>query len=186
LPDPRHGGRRRASAWKLVAAFAAGALIAGIAVALLVGQGRSTTPKPTPTVGSSSDIAMADATGASCRPPVAPGPGHPSTLLSELFNVHAGSTAYLLGWQVLPFSGDGRTYRFGSAGNLLALEPPTGGTPVGYGKGTVTVGSSPEVGTIDATVTLKSGKTLAVQGAWSCTVPTTPSSTVVSPTIPVG
>jgi hypothetical protein len=182
LPDPDGPGRRPALAWKLVAAFAAGALVAGIAVAVLVGSHGSTTPRPKHIDASA--IAMGDATGATCGPVAAPGVGHPDPLLSQLFNVHDGAgTAYLLGWQIVPFRGSGRTYRFGTGGNLLALEPPTGGRPVGFGQGTVTFTGSADAGTIDAVLKLTAGGSLTVGGSWTCATGTS-ASTVVPTSAP--
>jgi hypothetical protein len=147
----------------LAAAFGAGALVAGVAVALIVGGGSS---KPTPAQGP--DIDMSAAIGLSCAAPVTPGVAHPDTLLSQLFTVHANRTAYTLGWTIVPFRGAGRSYKFGSGGNLLALEPSTGGRPVGYGSGTVTFRRNPDSGTIDATIALKDGQSLSVGGSWTC------------------
>ena len=113
-------------------------------------------------------IDMSQATGVECRPPVAPGPAHPDRVLAQLFNVRDGRhSAYLLGWQIVPYRGPG-TYKFATAGNLLALQPPAGGRPLGFGKGTVTFFGGSESGTVDAAVALKSGATLKVDGTWIC------------------
>lgn len=119
-------------------------------------------------------IDMTKATGASCRSPVPPGPGHRDTLLSQIFNVRDGQrTAYLLGWQIVPYRG-ARTYIFGTAGNLLALEPPTGGRPLGFGSGTVTFSGNADAGTVHALVRLSAGGTLSVAGNWVCAAPRQP------------
>ena len=120
--------------------------------------------------GGANVIDMNLATGVECRPPAAPGPAHPDRVLAQLFNVHDGRhTSYLLGWQVVPYRGPG-TYKFATAGNLLALEPPAGGRPLGFGKGTVTFFGGSDSGTVDAVVSLKSGVTLKVDGTWICVV----------------
>jgi len=116
-------------------------------------------------------IDMTKATGTSCRPPVSPGKGHPDTLLSQVFNVSdSRRTTYLLGWQIVPYQG-ARTYSFGAAGNLLALEPPTGGRPLGFGTGTVTFSGKAGAGTVHATVRLRAGGTVTVKGNWACLTP---------------
>jgi hypothetical protein len=113
-------------------------------------------------------IDMAKATGTSCRPPVSPGKGHPDTLLSQVFSVSdSHRTTYLLGWQIVPYKG-ARTYAFGAAGNLLALEPPTGGRPLGFGSGTVTFTGKAVAGTVHATVRLTAGGSVTVTGKWAC------------------
>lgn len=117
--------------------------------------------------GAAGVIEMAKATGVVCRGPVTPGPGHPDRLLSQLFNVSDGSHAYLLGWQIVPYRGIG-TYRLATAGNLLALEPATGGSPLGFGKGTVTFFAGARSGSVDAVVTMKSGPPVKVRGPWQC------------------
>jgi hypothetical protein len=165
LPDGKHRLRRSALTWKLAAAFVAGALVAGIAVALILGSNNSTKPPL-----AAPDINMAAATGLVCSSPVPPGPAHPDVVLSQLFDVHAGKVAYTLGWTIVPFRGADRTYRFGTPSALLALEPATGGRPVGYGKGTVTFRQKPDAGTINAVITLKAGAPLTVRGSWNCVV----------------
>jgi hypothetical protein len=111
---------------------------------------------------------MAKASPKSCSAPAAPGPQHPQELLADVFGVTDGShTAYLLGWQLVPYHGPG-TYHFASGGDLLALEPSTGGNPVGFGAGSITVSSGGLSGSLDATVKLAAGGTLAVTGHWSC------------------
>lgn len=149
----------------MAAAFATGALVAGIAVAVIVGSGTTTTAPP-----AGPDINMSMATGLSCTLPVPPGPAHPDVVLSQLFSVRAGKVPYTLGWTIVPFKTAVRTYRFGTAGAILALEPATGGRPVGYGKGTVTFNRQPDAGTIDAVITLKAGAPLTVRGSWTCAV----------------
>jgi hypothetical protein len=137
--------------------------VAGIAVAVFAGSGPTTT---SPAAGP--DINMRAATGLSCTAPVAPGPAHPDVVLSQLFTVHAGKVPYTLGWTIVPFKTTVRTYRFGAVGAILALEPATGGRPVGYGKGTVTFDRQPDAGTVNAVITLKAGASLSVRGSWTC------------------
>jgi hypothetical protein len=116
-------------------------------------------------------IDMSKATGSSCRSPVHPGRGHPDTLVSQIFNVSDNQrTTYLLGWQIVPYQG-ARTYSFGTGGNLLALEPPTGGRPLGFGIGTVTFSGNGDAGTVHALVKLRGGGTLNVAGNWVCAIP---------------
>lgn len=116
-------------------------------------------------------IDMSKAIGSSCRAPVHPGRGHPDTLVSQLFNVRDNRrTAYLLGWQIVPYQG-AHTYDFGTGGNLLALEPPTGGKPLGFGSGTVTFSGSGDAGTVHALVKLRAGGSLSIKGSWVCSVP---------------
>jgi hypothetical protein len=116
-------------------------------------------------------IDTSKATGSSCRPPVHPGRGHPDTLVSQIFNVRDNQrNPYLLGWQILPYQG-ARTYSFGTGGNLLALEPPTGGRPLGFGIGTVTFSGNGDAGTVHALVKLRAGGTLNVTGNWVCAIP---------------
>jgi hypothetical protein len=89
-------------------------------------------------------------------------------VLAQLFNVRDNkNAAYLLGWQVVPYRGAG-TYVFGTAGNILAVEPPTGGRPLGFGKGTVTFKAGSGSGTVRATITLTAGGAVEVKGAWAC------------------
>ena len=170
MPEAAH--RRPGLLWKLVVAFVAGAAVSGIVVAIVVSRS-STAPSGH---GGNGAIDMSSATGIDCGSPVPPGQGHPVTLLSQIFTVSSGTKTYTLGWQIVPYRGPGRTYTFGQGGNLLALEPHTGGRPLGYGKGTVTYGPTATGGTIDATVTLKAGGTVPVSGAWSC-VASVPSTT---------
>jgi hypothetical protein len=116
----------------------------------------------------SSVVDMRQAKGELCQPPVAPGPGHPKRLVYELFNVNVGrNTQYLLGWQIVPWHGVG-TYNFATSGNLLAIEPATGGRPLGYGQGTVQFKDDAQAGTVAAVVPLKSGGALRVSGPWTC------------------
>ena len=165
MPDEIGGGGRSRLAWKLVAAFVIGAVVSGIAVALIVRPGSSTKAPP---ATASRAIDMAAAVAVSCGAPVAPGPAHPDPLLSQIFTVKAAKTTYTLGWQIVPFQGAARTYRFATGGNLLALEPTIGGRPVGFGTGTVTFGAKTDAGSIDAVITLKSGGSLSVTGRWRC------------------
>jgi hypothetical protein len=152
---------------------AAGLLLLGAGLAVgatwLGKTGRASPDRATrPGTGNVPVIEMNQATAVACRPPVAPGPGHPDPLLSQEFNVADPShSAYLLGWQILPYHGAG-TYKLATAGNLLALEPLTGGRPLGYGSGTVTISGNPASGSVHASVALKSGKTLGVEGFWTC------------------
>lgn len=112
-------------------------------------------------------VDMTGAKGVVCRPPVAPGPGHRDRLVSELFNVRDGQRTYLLGWQVVPYRGPG-TYTLADSGNMLALEPATGGAPLGFGKGTLTFFGTADSGTVHAVVSLHSGGSLRIQGPWIC------------------
>jgi hypothetical protein len=178
LPEEKGGGGRSRLAWKLVTAFVIGALASGIAVALIVRPGSSKKAPP----AASRAIDMAAAVGVSCGAPVAPGPAHPDPLLSQIFTVRAAKTTYTLGWQIVPFQGAGRTYRFATGGNLLALEPTIGGRPVGFGRGTVTFGAKTDAGTIDAVITLKSGGSLSVTGRWRCLNESSTTTTVVPST----
>lgn len=159
-------------------AFVIGAVVSGIAVALIVRPGGTTKTPP----GTTRAIDMTAATGVSCGAPVAPGPAHPDTLLSQIFNVSAARATYTLGWQIVPFRGADRSYRFATGGNILALEPAIGGRPVGFGTGTVTFGTNPDAGTIDAVITLKSGGSLTVTGRWRCLNGST--TTTLAPTAP--
>jgi len=89
-------------------------------------------------------------------------------VLSQLFDVVDSRHArFLLGWEIVPYHGLG-TYRLGTAGNLLALEPATGGRPLGYGTGSLTFSASPKNGTVHATVRLTAGGTESVGGSWVC------------------
>jgi hypothetical protein len=169
--------------WVIGAAFVAGAIVAGIAVDVIVTPGGTTKPNPKSTPIAAGGIDMSKAIGVVCGPPAAPGPGHPDPLLSQLFNVQDPTrSSYLLGWQIVPFHGAGRSYRFGTGGNLLALEPPTGGDPVGFGKGTVTFGHNADSGAVNAVVTLTAGGKIAIGGTWTCVVPSsTPTTTTTAP-----
>jgi hypothetical protein len=152
---------------------AAGLLLLGAGLAVgatwLGKAGRASPARATrPGAGNVPVIEMNQATAVACRPPVAPGPGHPDPLLSQEFNVADDAhSPYLLGWQILPYRGAG-TYKLATAGNLLALEPATGGRPVGYGSGTVTISQNPASGSVHALVALKSGGKLGVEGFWTC------------------
>jgi hypothetical protein len=165
-------GRHR-TRWLAVSAVVVGAIaLVGVGVTLGVTL-HSGTGSPPPHHGTSPQravpaIDMSSATSIQCLGPVAPGPAHPRPLVVQLFNVKDSKhTTYQLGWQVVPYKGAG-TYTFASSGNLLALEPPTGGHVLGYGKGTVTFIGSASSGTVHAKVKLKSGGTLAVSGSWLC------------------
>ncbi len=150
---------------------------------VIVSSGGSTKKPPVTPPASRPAIDMTDATGVDCGPPVAPGPGHPDPLLAQDFTVHHGTTSYTLGWEIVPFRGAHRSYRLGTPGNLLALEPATGGRPVGYGKGTVTFGRSTATGRLSAVVTLAKGGSLTVGGSWTCATPvpsTTPTTAASS------
>jgi hypothetical protein len=164
LPDQETEASRPRLAWKIIAALVVGAVVSGIAVALIVRPGSPTKVPSEPTRA----IDMTTATGVSCGAPVAPGPAHPNTLLSQIFNVRSSRTTYTLGWQIVPFQGADRSYRFATGGNLLALEPAIGGRPVGFGTGTVTFGANTGTGTIDAVITMRSGGSLTVSGRWRC------------------
>lgn len=103
-----------------------------------------------------------------CRGPVAPGNGHPQVVLSQMFNVTDDVAApYLLGWQLVPYHGAG-AYRLGTGGNLMALEPPSSGAPLGFATGTLIVGANGTSGVVDASVKLATGAVVRVSGPWSC------------------
>jgi hypothetical protein len=113
---------------------------------------------------------MAKATGVTCGPPVPPGPAHPSPVLAQIFNVEdSAHKTYLLGWQIVPYNGIG-TYTFQASGNIVALEPPAGGRPLGFGTGSVTFSGGADTGTVQALVKLDAGGTVSIAGAWTCTV----------------
>ena len=96
------------------------------------------------------------------------GPAHPDPVLEQVFNVRSSDKAsYLLGWDIVPYRGIG-TYRFGTDGDVLALEPPAGGRPVGYGTGTITFIGRSSSGTVRALVKLKAGGALDIRGTWVC------------------
>lgn len=116
-------------------------------------------------------IRMAHATSSSCGAAVPPGTGHPDPVLTREFLVSgAGHTRYILGWELVPFRGANRSYRLGQSGNLMALEPSNGGLPLGYGTGTVTVGSDAgaDAGSVDARIALRDHRTVVVSGNWTC------------------
>jgi hypothetical protein len=155
-----------------------GGAVVVVAVGIVVGnvlRGSSdgsgsphTTGAVTPTA--TYTINMTAATGVTCGPPEAPGPAHPDPLLAQVFNVSDNThTAYLIGWQIVPYHGAG-TYTFPSTGDLVALQPPAGGRPLGYGSGTVTFADNGGAsGTVQIRVKLTGGKTVGVSGRWSCT-----------------
>jgi len=146
-------------------------IVAGVIVGALWRNGSHPTGSAQPTAlpAATYAINMTEATGVTCGPPVAPGPAHPDRVLAQVFNVEDNKhTAYLLGWQIVPYKGTG-TYTFHSSGNLLALEPPTGGRPLGFGSGTVTVADDDGAsGSVQALVTLNAGGTLSIEGRWVC------------------
>jgi hypothetical protein len=154
------------------------AILAGAVVVIVVGvvagnalRGSQTgaSPGSSPTPAATYAINMSAATGVTCGPAVGPGPAHPDTVLAQLFNVQDNRhTAYLLGWQIVPYNGIG-TYSFKS-GNILALEPPTGGRPLGFGTGTVSFDGQAASGSVQALVTLTAGGTVSIDGHWNCTV----------------
>jgi hypothetical protein len=160
--------------------FTLGTMIAGalllVAIGVFAGVMVSGNAGPAGTVTASGPsgarlIDMSKATGSSCQPPVHPGRGHPDTLVSQIFNVRDNHrNPYLLGWQILPYQG-ARTYSLGTRGNLLALEPPTGGQPLGFGIGTVTFSGNGDAGAVHALVKLRTGGTLNVTGNWVCAIP---------------
>jgi hypothetical protein len=160
--------------WRL-AAILAGAVVV-VVVGVVAGNalrgkqtGGSAPPGASGTPAATYAINMTKATGVTCGPPVGPGPAHPDTVLAQLFNVQDNRhTAYLLGWQIVPYNGIG-TYAF-TSGNILALEPPTGGRPVGFGTGSVTFDGDATTGTVQALVKLTAGGTLSVDGHWTCSV----------------
>lgn len=174
-----------ASSWKLIVAFAAGAALAAIAATVIVTSGGSA-PEPAVAHSVGPVIDMSGAVGVDCGPPAAPGLGHPDPLLAQDFTVHdSAGHAYTLGWEIVPYRGTARSYRFGASGNLLALEPVTGGRPVGYGSGTVTFGATSTVGKIKAVITLNAGGSLTVGGSWTCTTGAS-AGTQVPTTLPAG
>jgi hypothetical protein len=191
LPNGHARAPRAALSKRFLAGVMVGVVLAGIGVGVgvAVSSSKSTTPPAHP-VSHAPGIDMSQATGFACGAPVAPGAGHPESLLSQVFDAHdAGGTAYVVGWQIVPFRGVRRSYRFGSPGNLLALQPATGGTPLGYGTGTVTYGASTVAGTIDAVVKLKTGKSLTLRGSWRCvsspTATTQATATTLAPSGPL-
>lgn len=139
---------------------------AAVGVALVATSGGS--PASSGAAGGAR-IDVADATAVDCPKVAPPGAGHPSPVLSQLFSVKStAGTGYLLGWEIVPYKSSTTTYRLGSPGAILALEPAAGGRPVGYGTGSLTFAGGTTAGSIDATITLKSGGSLAVSGQWTC------------------
>jgi hypothetical protein len=61
-----------------------------------------------------------------------------------------------------------RTYVFGTGGDLIALQPATGGRPLGYGTGTVTFAAGADRGTISAVIKLQGARTVSIAGSWHC------------------
>lgn len=188
MPEGQGGARRAALSKRFLAGVAVGVALAGIAALALVlvnSDGTSGPKTPAQSTTPASGIDMSRATGFACGAPVAPGPGHPDTLLSQVFNVRdKAGQPYVVGWQIVPFRGVGRSYRFGTPGNLIALEPSTGGAPLGYGKGTVTFRTSAEAGTVDAVITLKAGGSLTVSGSWRCTATSSTTTLPTASTLP--
>ena len=186
MPDGHRRARRAALSRRFLSGVAVGLALAAIAVGVVVLISNSPTKPARPPSPPAPGIDMSRASGVACGTPVAPGAGHPNTLLSEVFNVHdATGTAYVVGWQIDPFRGTRRTYRFGIPGDILALEPATGGPPLGFGTGTVTFRASSEAGTVDAVIKLKTGRSLTVWGSWHCVVAATsipPTTTTPLPT----
>ena len=162
LPDHSVTARRVSIPWKTTAAV--GVVLAAVVVAVVV----IVTHNSTNATGNFA-IDMSTATGVVCGPPSPPGRAHPDPLLAQIFTVHdAKHTAYQLGWQIVPYNGDNRSYQFGTAGNILALETPAGGSPLGFGKGTVTFLGKATTGTLNAVVTLTAGGSLTIGGSWHC------------------
>ncbi len=180
-----HHARRKGSHGELTRAAAL--LVAAAALALIavvvwrVSGGSTATKAPTTTTATSATsvsspapagvetVNMAQATGVDCRTPVAPGKAHPNWVLAQVFAVHdSAGRSYLLGWQIVPYRAAERSYRFGSGGDVLALEPAAGGLPLGYGKGTVTVSDKTDAGELHAVVKLKAGPSVVLSGAWEC------------------
>jgi hypothetical protein len=144
----------------------------------------STTTAPS-AARSAPAIDMATATSSGCRPATGPGAGHPDPLVARVFNVtDAAATAYLVGWQIVPYRGPKRSYTFGTGGNVIALQPATGGKPLGYGTGTVTFAANADAGTLDVAIKLKDRQTVKISGAWHCSAPSAP--VVTTPTAPSG
>jgi hypothetical protein len=107
---------------------------------------------------------------ATCPTPISPGKGHADPVLTMTLHVIDNKhNRYLLGWQIVPYRGP-RTYTLDQKGGaLLALEPATTGTPLGFGTGTLTVAANSTNGSIDATVPLIGGGTARIAGRWQCT-----------------
>jgi hypothetical protein len=147
-PLPEHGttARRVSGPWKTTAV---GVVVVAVVVAVVVILTHSSS-SPTGHFA----IDMSTATGVVCGPPSPPGRAHPDPLLAQIFTV--------------PYNGDNRSYQFGTAGNILALETPAGGRPLGFGKGTVTFLGKATTGTLNAVVTLTTGGSLTVGGSWHC------------------
>jgi hypothetical protein len=147
-------GRRRSAFLVMIV------LIAALAACSKGGKGAS---------AHSPSIDLSTAKSLDCKDPSPAGAQHPDAVLARLFTVTDQThTAYTLGWQIVPYGGPARTYQFGKAGNLLALEPAAGGRPLGYGSGTVTIAATPDTGSINASIALKAGGSLAVRGTWRC------------------
>ena len=157
----------------------AGLVVAGAVAAVIVSTHHST-KSPAVVHAPAPAIDMTNAVGVDCGPPVAPGLGHPDPLLAQDFTVAAAHGSYTLGWEIVPYRGAKRSYSLGTSGNLLALEPATGGRPVGYGKGIVTFGATSASGTVTAVVTLNAGGSLTVGGSWSCKIAPLPTTTATS------
>lgn len=141
--------------------------VAGAVVVVAIVATRHGSGADAPASGRSID--MARATVVNCPAPIAPGPGHPSVVLSHLFRVEDTSgTPYLLGWTIVPYRAERARYELGATGNVLALEPAAGGAPVGYGKGRLTFSSGTGAGSVDASITPRGGGAIRVRGDWRC------------------
>jgi hypothetical protein len=156
---------RSRSPWRLVA-LVAGAVVligGGIGIGLaLAGSGGTGSGSSGPRT-----IDMTGSTALSCLPPSSGLTGH--QVRSQLFQVQDNvGDGYILGWTLSPYRPHQRTYHFTGSGSLLALEPVTGGKPLGYGTGKLTVHGSGDAGSINATVALKRGGTIPVTGDWTC------------------
>jgi hypothetical protein len=139
------------------------AALLGLAVGLVVAGRRHGAAHPR-----SRTIDMSRAVTVNCPAPIAPGPGHPGVVLSQLFRVADDHTPYLLGWEIVPYRASQARYHLGAAGSVLALEPAAGGKPLGYGDGTLTFAGGVRSGTVDAVITLMGGGAIHVGGRWSC------------------
>jgi len=132
-------------------------VVALFGVGIAIGTNVSTGSDPG---ASAPAIHMAQATPESCRAP--------NPTAAQTFRVtDTANTQYLLRWQVSPYDGP-HSYELTPKDTFLALQPPAGGPPLGFGSGTLTFFYPGTLGSVDATVTLKAGGTVRVTGGWSC------------------
>ncbi len=123
---------------------------------------------PTTSSGSAFAIDMTKATQVACPPPAGVSTRNAKPVLAAVFDVHDGGTPYVLGWQIIPYLGASRTYRLGVPGDLLVLAG-TNNSPLGFGTGTFTLGSTPYAGSLHAVIKLTAGGSLTIGGSWRCT-----------------